>query len=196
MMEKDKDQNIRFITTDYDTLFRIPDGGIVEVIFPDRQFTAKCEYLDDYHTKIGDTVFHICEFAELLKKQGGFVRPEPETNKGRAVWQLSHNEYLEIKRIVSGFSYELFTKKLKSIVQGQFDEISMSMNEAREHILETLGMQYRHRKEIPYEVFQMNMIESRSSVLNELESLRRTGGKENTRISNGKEKVYGGKDCR
>lgn len=51
----------------------------MEVRFPDRAFSAKCEYLDDYHTMVGDTVFHICEFAEMVERQGGSVRPEPET---------------------------------------------------------------------------------------------------------------------
>ena len=69
----EKDHSIRFINSNYDTLFRIPDGGIVEVRFPDRAFSAKCEYLDDYHTMVGDTVFHICEFAEMVGRQGGLA---------------------------------------------------------------------------------------------------------------------------
>ena len=82
----EKDHSIRFINSNYDTLFRIPDGGIVEVRFPDRAFSAKCEYLDDYHTMVGDTVFHICEFAEMVERQGGFVRPELETMLDKAAW--------------------------------------------------------------------------------------------------------------
>ena len=75
----EKEHSIRFINSSYDTLFRIPDGGTVEVQFPDRKFSAKCEYIDDYHTLVGDTVFHICEFAEMVEHQHGSVRPEPET---------------------------------------------------------------------------------------------------------------------
>ena len=44
----EKEHSIRFINSRYDTLFRIPDGGTVEVQFPDRKFSAKCEYIDDY----------------------------------------------------------------------------------------------------------------------------------------------------
>ena len=94
----EKDHSIRFISSNYDTLFRIPDGGIVEVRFPDRAFSAKCEYLDDYHTMVGDTVFHICEFAEMVERQGGSVRPEPETTLDKAAWQLAHREYLMVER--------------------------------------------------------------------------------------------------
>ena len=75
----EKEHSIRFINSSYDTLFRIPDGGTVEVQFPDRKFSAKCEYIDDYHTLVGDSVFHICEFAEMVEHQHGSVRPEPET---------------------------------------------------------------------------------------------------------------------
>ena len=33
-MMDEKDHSIRFINSNYDTLFRIPDGSIVEVRFP------------------------------------------------------------------------------------------------------------------------------------------------------------------
>ena len=71
----EKEHSIRFINSSYDTLFRIPDGGTVEVQFPDRKFSAKCEYIDDYHTLVGDSVFHICEFAEQMEYQGNTVEP-------------------------------------------------------------------------------------------------------------------------
>ena len=107
----EKDHSIRFINSNYDTLFRISDGGIVEVRFPDRAFSAKCEYLDDYHTLVGDTVFHICEFAEMVERQGGSVHPEPETTLDKAAWQLAHREYLLVERTDSGFRYELLTRQ-------------------------------------------------------------------------------------
>ena len=86
----EKEHSIRFINSGYDTLFRIPDGGTVEVQFPDRKFSAKCEYIDDYHTLVGDSVFHICEFAEMVEHQHGSVRPEPEITADQAAWQLGH----------------------------------------------------------------------------------------------------------
>ena len=55
----EKEHSIRFINSSYDTLFRIPDGGTVEVQFPDRKFSAKCEYIDDYHTLVGDSVCRV-----------------------------------------------------------------------------------------------------------------------------------------
>ena len=43
----------------------------------------KCTYIDDYHTKIGYDVFHICEFAELMERGGNTYRPKdmPEYDK-------------------------------------------------------------------------------------------------------------------
>ena len=72
----EKEHSIRFINSGYDTLFRIPDGGTVEIRFPDRTFTAKCEYLDDYHTKIGDTVSKGQELAIIVDPLRGSVLTE------------------------------------------------------------------------------------------------------------------------
>ena len=35
----------------------------------------ECRYIDDYHTKIGLNIYHICEFAELCEKNGHTVEP-------------------------------------------------------------------------------------------------------------------------
>ena len=74
-------KEIRFIDSMYNEQFRIPDGGTIRVAYPDRSFTAKCRYIDDYHTWIGPNVFHICEFAELLERNGGTCKPEKVFSK-------------------------------------------------------------------------------------------------------------------
>ena len=83
-MTDQKEHSIRFITSSYDELFRIPDGGMIDVRCPDRHFTAKCEYLDDYHTRINGRVFHVCEFAELIERLGGTIRPLDTAEKESA----------------------------------------------------------------------------------------------------------------
>ena len=168
----EKDHSIRFINSNYDTLFRIPDGGIVEVRFPDRAFSAKCEYLDDYHTMVGDTVFHICEFAEMVERQGGSVRPEPETALDKAAWQLAHREYLMVERTDSGFRYELLTQQFQSKIQGQVDRPSWTMNQAREYILDTLNMTRRNRRTVPFEEVKASAREAAASVLGQLDELK------------------------
>ena len=115
----EKEHSIRFINSSYDTLFRIPDGGTVEVQFPDRKFSAKCEYIDDYHTLVGDSVFHICEFAEMVEHQHGSVRPEPETELDQAAWQLGHREYLALQTTDSGYDYTIYSQQFKLMDGGQ-----------------------------------------------------------------------------
>ena len=192
-MMDEKDHSIRFINSNYDTLFRIPDGGIVEVRFPDRTFLAKCEYLDDYHTLVGDTVFHICEFAEKVERQGGSVRPEPETALDKAAWQLANREYLMVERTDSGFQYELLTKQFESRIQGQVDRPGWTMNQAREYILDTLNMIRRNRRAVSYEDVKASAREAAASFrgqLNELKSRPEPSAKA------GKEKTHGRKNTR
>lgn len=133
-------RSIRFINSRYQDLFQIPDGGTIRVVFPDRTFVQKCWYIDDYHTKIGSTVFHICEYAEMLERGGGRCEPEGETYLTRAAWEIDGRGYLLVEKRDYGYSYEVLRKDYSSRVQGSIDQPSKTMNEAREYILETLAL--------------------------------------------------------
>ena len=189
----EKEHSIRFINSSYDTLFRIPDGGTVEVRFPDRTFTAKCEYLDDYHTKIGDTVFHICEFAELLEHQVGTVHPEPEITADEAAWQLGHREYLALQRTDSGFDYTIYSKNFKLMDGGQLDAPELTMKQAREQILEMHGLVWRNRRAVPFDEVMEKAEAVQASVLDQLQNLK-SSQLQTPRV--GKEKTHGGKETR
>ena len=171
-MNEEKGRDIRFINSRYATLFRIPDGEIIEVRFPDRTFTAKCGYLDEYHMLVGDTVFHICEFAEMLERQDGTVRPEPEIRLDQAAWQLAHREYLMVERTDSGFRYELLTKQFQPRIQGQVGRPGWTMNQAREYILNSLNMARLNRRIVPFEEVKASAREAKASVLGELAERR------------------------
>ena len=69
---------IRFIDSDYNTLFHIPDGANLTVTdFDGQERTYPCRYIDSYHVAIGkNDAFHICEFAELMERNGSVYRPE------------------------------------------------------------------------------------------------------------------------
>lgn len=72
-----ENKEIRFIDSQYNELFRIKDGEIITVKFPDdTSLDRKCKYIDDYHTEIGSNVFHICEFAEVMERNGSTYRPK------------------------------------------------------------------------------------------------------------------------
>ena len=101
--ENRQGKSIRFITSDYTDLFRIEDGCTILVTFPDRQFVERCGYIDDYHLKIGNSVYHICEYAEMLERNGGHCEPAPETALDRAAWQIGRRGYLKLERTETGF---------------------------------------------------------------------------------------------
>lgn len=76
-IEKDRG-GIRFINSGYKELFRIPDGGKIQVSYADgtkEEYT--CRYIDEYHTEVGRNLFHVCEFAERM--EGGHCSYEPVT---------------------------------------------------------------------------------------------------------------------
>ena len=72
-------KGIRFITPDYTEKFRIEDGDSIRVIREDKESRDQvCRYIDDYHMEIvgiGDSLYHICQFAEMLERNGSKVIP-------------------------------------------------------------------------------------------------------------------------
>lgn len=80
---KQAERGIRFIDPHYNEQFRIPDGGKIRITEQDG--TSKeysCRYIDDYHLEINDgrnNLFHICEFAEIMEKNGRTVEPVSPT---------------------------------------------------------------------------------------------------------------------
>ncbi|NBI67975.1 hypothetical protein D1646_14420 [Pseudoflavonifractor sp. 60] len=76
---KRAEQGIRFITSHYEEKFRIADGDSVRIRCPDgRQLDRECRYIDEYHVEVGkgwDNLYHICQFAELMERNGNSVIP-------------------------------------------------------------------------------------------------------------------------
>lgn len=66
---KNAKKGIRFIDSSYSELFRVADGEEIVITYPTGEnCTCICRYIDEYHTEIGNTLFHICEFAERMEK--------------------------------------------------------------------------------------------------------------------------------
>lgn len=76
---------IRFIDSEYNTLFTVPNGAnIILTDFDGGSRILPCQYIDDTHVRIGDHAFHICEFAEIQERNGAVYAPElPQEN---AAW--------------------------------------------------------------------------------------------------------------
>ena len=72
-------RGIRFIDPRYKDLFRIPDGDMIRIIREDGTHVDKtCRYIDDCHLEVGgkwSELFHICQFAEIMERNGSTVIP-------------------------------------------------------------------------------------------------------------------------
>lgn len=75
------EKGIRFINSRYSELFRIADGEKIEVTNSvGEKSEYVCYYIDEYHTEVGNNLYHICQFAEIMERNGSEYTPvEPET---------------------------------------------------------------------------------------------------------------------
>ena len=72
----EKKKYIRFIDSDYKTLFHLPDGGRIRITYPDgEQRDRVCRFIDEYHTQVGNICFHICDFAERMEQNRATYTP-------------------------------------------------------------------------------------------------------------------------
>ena len=72
-------KDIRFINSSYKELFTIPDGGYITITLSDgEQLIRKCKFHDECHVDVGVNVYHICEFAERMERNGSTYAPCPE----------------------------------------------------------------------------------------------------------------------
>lgn len=71
-----ENNEIRFIDSHYNLLFKIPDNSSITVTYPDGHTEDKfCKYIDDYHTYIDGNCYHICQWAELMEQNGNTCTP-------------------------------------------------------------------------------------------------------------------------
>lgn len=71
---------IRFIDSGYNTLFHICDGDTIKVnsAWDGKAHFFPCKYVDDYHFEIQGNCYHICQFAELMERNGNTYEPVSE----------------------------------------------------------------------------------------------------------------------
>ena len=126
------------INSHYDDLYRIPDGGVIQVDYPDgRSFTARVKHLDDYHFDMGGlgNVFHICQFAEVMERNHANFYPEIQTQDEQAAWELGGKGYLAIQSCEDGWDYTIYHSDYSVMDGGQLDAPELTIQEAREQIL-------------------------------------------------------------
>ena len=172
--------DIRFINSSYDEQFRLPNGGKIEVEYPDRTFSAKCEYIDDYHTYVGSEVYHICQFAEVLERGGGVCRPEPVLDAEQAAWKIGWNAYLAVECGAGHWDYHLYDEKFNETKGGELEVVGCSINEVRDMVLFDNKLERRSMTPTDYGMLmdkaamreQEAQAEKRESVLGQLSALK------------------------
>ncbi len=172
--------DIRFINSGYEEQFRIPDGGTIQVEYPDRTFSAKCEYIDDYHTYVGSEVYHICQFAEVLERGGGVCRPEPVLDAEQAAWKIGWNAYLAVECGAGHWDYHLYDEKFNETKSGELEVVGCSINEVRDMVLAENKLGSRSMTPTDYGMLmdkaamraQEAQAEKRESVLGQLSALK------------------------
>ena len=49
-----------------------------------------CRFIDEYHTEIGNDLYHICQFAELMERNGHTYEPKSAEPPQKAA---KHKDY-------------------------------------------------------------------------------------------------------
>ena len=132
-------QQIRFIDSHYKTLFQVEDGGYIVLKNKEQELLKPCHYVDAYHSRIGQEVFHICQFAELAEKNGVTYRPEKECEKRKAYWQIGGKEYLMLEQNGQDYQYAFLDRYLNERKKGIFKHAKLTMNQARNELLKKYG---------------------------------------------------------
>ena len=110
-------------------------------------FTARVEHLDDYHFDMGGlgNVFHICQFAEVMERNHADFYPEIQTQDEQAAWELGGKGYLAIQSCEDGWDYTIYHSDFSVMDGGQLDAPELTIQEAREQILEAHHMEKGRR---------------------------------------------------
>lgn len=144
-------KDIRFIDSHYNDLFRVPDGGCIQIHYPDETVVKPCKFIDEYHTQIGYNVFHICQFAEIMERNGATYMAEPEIMGLEAAWQVGRDKILDVRTYEDGYDYTLYDSNYNEIDGGQLDNPGLSMIQARTEILGPFNLGNRELRAMVYE---------------------------------------------
>lgn len=144
-------RKIRFINSRYEELFEIPDGNYIEICYPQKKILKPCKFIDEYHTKIGNEVFHICKFAELMESKGAVYMAESKMPNEKAAWRVGRDRILALQTCDEGYDYTLFDKDYQDVNGGQVDSLDITMLEVRKDILESYGLDNQELQVLEYD---------------------------------------------
>jgi hypothetical protein len=138
---KSAEKGIRFIDSHYNELFRIADGEqIVITEMTGEKKECTCRYIDEYHTAVGNSLYHICEFAELMERRGASYAPmEPERKEMQESLKslIYHSEYggdeeiqLEIRQYANNDGLAIVMNVIEDGYPEQYANLTVNLNEA------------------------------------------------------------------
>ena len=89
---------IRFVDIYGHALFTVPDGGSITLTYLDgEQVTRPCTYRNEHHTEIGNTMYHIDEFASRMAGNGTVYAPEGKTPEIYEIYQIPEEKIVPYK---------------------------------------------------------------------------------------------------
>ena len=105
---------IRFIDSNYTNLFFLPDGANIRLTYTNgERRILPCKYMDEYHLKAGNEVFHICQFSELMERNGTQYQPDmplPLPERCHALHPET-GELIVLRRGERGYTVSPFSQK-------------------------------------------------------------------------------------
>lgn len=139
--------DIRLINSYYDDVYRIPDGSVIQIDREDgSSYTGRVERLDDYHFMLaGIDPYHIAQFPEVMERNGATFYPEIQTQDEQGAWKLGSRGYIAIQSTDDGWDYTIYHSDYSVMDGGQLDAPELTIQEAREQILEAHHLEKGHR---------------------------------------------------
>lgn len=98
-------KDIRFIRSDYSLMFKLEDGDKIMIKYPDgANKLQECRFIDEYHTQIGGSIYHICQFAELIERNRATVIPYRDSLPEKCyVYVDTHDIYAIVTKGKDGY---------------------------------------------------------------------------------------------
>lgn len=90
-------------------------------------------------------VFHICQFAEVMERNGADYYPEIQTQDEQGAWELGGKGYITIQSTDEGWDYTIYHRDFSVMDSGQVNDPELTIQEVREEILEAHHMEKGRR---------------------------------------------------
>ena len=112
----------------------------------------------------------ICQFAEVMERNGADYYPEIQTQDDAGAWELGGKGYIAIQSTDEGWDYTIYHSDYSVLDGGQVDAPELTIQEVREQILEARHMEKGRRLLQDYDVVMEKTAEAEELGLNQRHS--------------------------